>query len=224
MVIKLHSWLPAFLFGLIGLGFFAGTEWAGPVGTKPLPLIMIDPGHGGIDGGCGDHGDILEKAVNLSVAQRLQRRLERLRLPVALTRTDDQRLARTHQLDMRARMQKARAAKARVLICLHADWSANDNRKGPRVYYHQTSKPSSFLAQCLQDELNALAGSSHRALPSSKLYVIREAGCPAVLVEMGFLSNPDEKKRLADPAYQEAVAEAIQVGLLQYLLRLRRLP
>ena len=212
--------LRACLFlALAGVGFFLGERLArGETIGPPGPVILIDPGHGGFDGGCGRRTALLEKDLNLAVARQLARSLGRFRLCPAMTRDDDRHLGPTHRKDLLARVEMARIHRADVVVCLHADWSWDRRRRGPCVFYHRTAGDSRRLAHSIQTELNRAAGSQNAALPAGDLLVIREVKRPAVLIEMGFLSHPEEGARLAEPAYQEALAEAITIGLINFLL------
>jgi len=208
-----------YLAALLCLGFFFGTRLARGADTRrPMPVILVDPGHGGFDGGCGARSALLEKDLNLAVGQSLTRRLDRIGLRVFMTRSDDRHLGPTHRKDLLARVEKARVVRADAVICLHADWSGNNQRHGPCVFYHHDSGASRLLAELIQSQLNALAGTSYPPLPARDLLVIREAKRPAVLVEVGFLSNPDEARQLAGPGYQDALANAIADAVVHFLL------
>ena len=213
-------WLGGLLVLSVTAGSFFGVRLsAGNAGRARPITVLVDPGHGGVDGGCGGSGAaILEKDLNLLLAAILARRLQRFGLRVELTRSDDRHLAATHRQDLLARVKHAEDARADLVICLHADWSWDRGRKGLCVFYHRTSCESRALAEMIQSELNAAAGSGNRALPSGDLLVIREVKRPAVLVEVGFLSNPGEARKLVESTYQHALAEAVATGVVRYLL------
>ena len=181
-------------------------------------VILIDPGHGGFDGGCGRRAVLLEKDLNLAVARRLVVELSRFHLCLALTRVEDRHLGPTHRRDLLARVARAKDIGADLVVCLHADWSWDRRRSGPCVFFHRTAMNSRRLAGLIQSELNKASGARNSAVPARDLLIIREVKRPAVLVEMGFLSNPEEGAKLANPAYQEALAKAISVGIVNYLL------
>ncbi|MGE5550336.1 MAG: N-acetylmuramoyl-L-alanine amidase family protein [Bacteroidota bacterium] len=207
---------------LLGLGFVSGRQLAED-NRLPAPVVLVDPGHGGMDGGCGGRtAPILEKDLNLRVGKSLAQKLEYFGLRVGLTRQDDRHLGPTHRRDLLARVEQAQRIRANLVVCLHADWSWKTKRSGPCVFYHHRSGPSRILAEMVQIELNRVAGTAGQALPARNLLVIREVNRPAILVEMGFLSNPAEAARLAEDAYRQEIAEAIAVGMVKFLLTTRR--
>lgn len=207
----------AVLLVLAGLGFLGGVRLARGAAFA-VPAVLVDPGHGGVDGGCGKRGVLLEKDLNLQVGLALAARLERFGLRVGMSRRDDRHLGPTHRRDLLARVAAARSMRASVVVSLHADWSWNSTRSGPCVFYHHDSGPGVTLARMIQEELNRVSGTRGQALPARNLLVPREAGGAAVLVEMGFLSNRTEAGRLADPAYQKLLADAVCTGVVRYLL------
>lgn len=215
---KKRLWRIGVLFICIVLGFNLGVGLARGAALAQAPLVVIDPGHGGFDGGCGVGGPILEKELNLKMGMLLARELQRFGLAVSMTRTDDRHLGPTHRRDLLARVDHIRQVRANVAVCLHADWNWRNDQKGAYVFFPRSSAESRLLAEIVQSELNRLTGSKQTPLPAADLLVIREAGCPAILVEVGFLSNAAESRQLASPVYQAEIAQALMIGLVRYFV------
>ena len=210
------------------------------VGPEQLRIVTLDAGHGGAETGAEGEGGAVEKDVVLSIARRFRGMLqERLGVRVILTRDGDRNLS----LDERAAI--ANSNKSNLFLSIHADASPRRNARGSSVYFlSHTSAPanpsssgggdldfifwnmaqtahlkqSSRLAEILQDELQAVTGTErvNRGIKQNSFRVLKGATMPAVLVEVGFISNPDEERLLVSPAYQDKLAEALYRGILRY--------
>ena len=210
------------------------------VGPEQLRIVTLDAGHGGAETGAEGEGGAVEKDVVLSIARRFSSILqERLGVRVILTRDGDRNLS----LDERAAI--ANSNKSNLFLSIHADASPRRNARGSSVYFlSHTSAPtnpsssgggdldfifwnmaqtahlkqSSRLAEILQDELQAVTGTErvNRGIKQNSFRVLKGATMPAVLVEVGFISNPDEERLLVSPAYQDKLAEALYRGILRY--------
>ena len=180
--------------------------------------IVIDPGHGGSDpGAVGKY--ITDAEVGLAVGQRLQKSLEAQGARVLMTRTSpDQRVGLIPRSDM------ANNNEADLFISIHGNSASNKNAKGIQVYYYAPEGNANLYAQkyirnnfaqkVASGMYNATGtGSSVRTANYS---VLRENDRPSILVETGFLSNPEEGKKLADPKYQDKLAQGIYNGVVNY--------
>jgi len=210
-----------------------------PGGPPELRIVTLDPGHGGTETGAEGHGGSVEKNVVLSIARRFRKILqERLGVRVILTRDGDRELS----LDERAAI--ANTNKSNLFVSIHADASTRQNARGSSVYFLSYSSTvqnpaagggdldfilwdmaqashlsqSSKLAEILQEELRAITGGEriNRGIKQNKFRVLKGATMPAVLVEVGFISNPDEEKLLTSADYQDKLAEALYRGILRY--------
>lgn len=186
-------------------------------GGHPV-LVAVDPGHGGIDPGAVGADGQLEKQWNLLVAEDLALRLRSSGIAVLLTRSRDQTLSRPYSVrqDLIARASLANRAGSWVLISIHLNVESTGRAAGPIVYY-QAGSPSAFrLARDLE---KALAGASHIAHPPrpSHLMLLMLSRMPAVIVELGFLSNPGDRAHLRSAAYRAELAAALARGILTYL-------
>ncbi len=200
-------------------------------GLRPSRVrrVLIDPGHGGKDPGTS-RGTTREKEITLQVARRLQKELAARGYLVALTRTRDADLA------LSSRPEKARTWKADVMVSLHCNAAGAGIRGiesfrtppvGARSTYGMQRATTSCannawdannarLAYEVQRAAVASAGAVDRGVRNARFVVTRNAPCPAVLVEMGFLSDATDAARLALPAYQDKLARGIALGISRY--------
>lgn len=185
------------------------------VEVKNAPLagkvIILDPGHGGADAGAISPNGLREKELNLAVAVRLKQKLEDLGAEVLLTREDDR------YLWLYDRVAIANRTGGAVLLSIHAN--NHDNRKihGLEIWHHPDRNESAILAQALAEAVLARTKQHFRGIMSSKDFVIpREAQMPAVIFEMGFVSNRDEEKLLITEEFQDKITDGICQGLIAY--------
>jgi N-acetylmuramoyl-L-alanine amidase len=220
---------------------------------RPLPLIVIDPGHGGSDPGAIGRTGLEEKDVVFSISRRLKRILsESGKAKVALTRDKDVLLA------LEARTSMANTLGADLFVSIHANGSTARVARGVETYYldnttdraamrvadienRAASKKEDDLQLILQDlRLSSNANASHQlaflvqkeligrlqkgyrevddlGAKGNLFYVLVGAHMPSILVEVSFISNPDEEKRLRDPEYLEAVAGGVAAGIETFL-------
>lgn len=170
-------------------------------------IVTIDPGHGGIDPGCGEEG-ALEKDIVLPISMNLKALLEAAGVTVVMTRTTDE----TVSLDDRAII--ANSAGSDLFVSIHCN-SYEGQARGMDCYYHK-SEPAKQLAQAILDEAANLKVTT-RQVQKNNYQVLWDTDMPAVLVETGFLTNPEDCAALLDPAHQETVAQAIANAVLAHL-------
>lgn len=198
-----------------------------PVVTPPLAppppqwvggLVIVDPGHGGKDpGAISVHGH-REKDIVLDAAKVVTDSLARGGLHVRMTREDD----RFIELEQRSAL--ANRLRANLFVSIHADSAPNRAATGFTVYVaRQPSADSKAAADAIARRLQA-AGVSSRGRQEANYRVLVGTTCPAVLVELGYLSNAYEATRLADPAYRQKLAEAVANGIVDYLHPRQALP
>lgn len=190
----------------------------------PAAEVLIDAGHGGIDGGA-HYGSVLEKDINLKVAKRLYLVLRSQGIPAVLNRTGDYALSdenrwhpsrSRHQRDLSQRRGLTDEIAVQLLVSLHVNWSRRPSASGPLVL-HQEEGRSALLAAFLQDALNREYGSRRLPRVSKPYYLLNLVKRPAVIVELGFLSSPADRAKLTDPRWQQRLAEAVAAGIRQYL-------
>ena len=180
-------------------------------------IILIDAGHGGYDPGKVS-GSTQEKTINLAIAQKLQAYLEQADATAFMTRVDDSDLARTKKSDMRSRKLTADTSSADIFVSIHQNSYPSSSVKGAQVFYFNHSDNSKRLAQCIQNELKSFIDNNNKreVTENSSYYVLKNTSMPAVIVECGFLTNPSEKGMLQDPDYQDKIAWAIYMGIVDY--------
>lgn len=191
-----------------------------------IPSILIDPGHGGADGGASGADGTQEKDVNLAVSRALSSMLSVLGFPVTMTREDDRSI---HSADADSlREQKvsdmhnrlALYEQASLVISVHQNQFSQSQYAGAQVFYAPKNPASQPLAASIREQVVALVQPDNtRELKraDASLYLMSNATVPVALVECGFLSNPAECRKLADPAYQRQMAFAVAAGVLNYL-------
>lgn len=184
-----------------------------PVRDFSNPLIVIDAGHGGADGGCM-RGNVLEKDVNLSIAMHIKELLGERGYEVLMTREGDE----TVSLEERVRLANENGAT--IYISIHQNSCDEDVESvhGIETYYSgENEADSKRLAQLMQQQLTDNTDARDRSiLANENLYVIRETTMPACLVETGFLSNQKECALLASDEYQKQLAASIVSGVELY--------
>lgn len=185
-------------------------------------IIAVDPGHGGYDPGAQGPGGTLEKDVNLALALQLKEVLEQAGVKVVLTRDRDADLLTPGEgtkkyRDLSNRLKIIRHGQADLLVSIHLN-SSGSRWRGAQVFYHPKDPRNRELAVAIQEEIRSRLQNTHRqALPLTTAYLLKEIEIPAVIVEAGFISNPEEEKLLGDAAYQRRMAQAIAAGLFKYL-------
>lgn len=180
----------------------------------PVLSVGIDAGHGGKDPGALGASGLKEKDVTLSIAKHVAYLLQEAGVSVHLTRNTDERLAQNQRSDLQARVRAADNSGVDLFISIHTN-SFHDKRvRGPRTYYQPNSIAGQQLACCIQTALCASAGCGAIAPYAEDFLVTRETRMTAVIVEVGYISNPKDEQLLAQPAYQRQLAAVIVKGVL----------
>ncbi|MBB5354646.1 N-acetylmuramoyl-L-alanine amidase [Anoxybacillus mongoliensis] len=197
------------------IGYVA--EWVVQVNQTSTPsqnqtivgkTIVIDAGHGGKDYGTTGINGTIEKMLTLQTVLLLSEKLKQMGVNVILTREDDRFLS------LSERVQIATNNKADAFISIHYDSALNRTASGLTVYYYKSIDRS--LADALFHPLSRLTGIQQRGVRVGNYHVLRENSRPSVLLELGYLSNPNEELFVVSPTYQQAAIEAICSGLLRY--------
>lgn len=206
--------------------------------NKPLPLlnikftpglkdkvIVLDPGHGGTDPGAIGPGGIQEKNVTLPVALKVKALLEKAGAKVFMTRQDDRDVFGPNSSavdELKARITVGNVRKADIFLSIHADSTLSRDVGGTATYFYQKTRYDSLLARCLQAGLAQTDGLQDRGIKAANFYVIKRTIMPASLVEMAFLSNPNEERLLNDPQFQQKVAAGIVKGMDNFFAQAAR--
>ncbi len=186
--------------------------------------IVLDVGHGGFDSGkIGVNGE-LEKDINLQIALKLKKVLEDNGISVVMTREDDQGLydenaSNKKAQDLQRRCDMINDEKPLMTISIHQNSYTSPEIRGAQVFYYTTSSESQKLAETIQKTLiEQVDPENHReAKANDSYYLLKKTDSVIVIVECGFLSNPQEAEKLADEEYQQKMADAICIGVSQYL-------
>ncbi len=197
------------------------TENSSP--TRELPVLVLDAGHGGFDPGKVGINNVLEKDINLAIVKKLQRLLEEEGFTVYLTRETDDLLGPANSTskkkdDMIARIEMITEIQPFFTISIHQNSFTNPSVSGPQVFYYKDSEESATMAYVIQDVLNKQLNPQKQREPqaNANYYLLTRTPTPTIIVECGFLSNPEEAALLAQDNYQEKVARAIFLGILSY--------
>ncbi len=181
--------------------------------------IVLDPGHGGSDPGAIGPGGTQEKNVNLSVSKKVAFLLSQRKANVRMSRTTDIDVLgknATDVQDLQYRVDVGTNFKADVFVSIHSNSSPNRNVKGSTTYYYLKTPQDSLLAGNVQDRLVEFANLDNLGTRTAGFYVIKNSKMPAILIELGFLSNEEEEKLLASSDFQDKLAYGIVVGLEDY--------
>lgn len=176
-------------------------------------VIIIDPGHGGMDGGCV-FGDIVEKDINRKIAYRVIQKLRIMGYHVELARKGDEYIDKTERVDM------ANSRNARLYVSIHQNSCEDKGVAGIETWYDENDETSDSrrLAMLIQQETVKATGAPCRELVSdTEMCVTSKSTMPACLIETGFLSNKAERDKLASAEYRDQIAEGIANGIDLYL-------
>ncbi len=211
---------PIFVVGLILLLSFVLSYSIVKVSALAQPkgqyTIVLDAGHGGEDGGCVGATGIKESDLNLNVVKKLQPYLVGYGFDVVLTRKDNGSLDPDKQKDMAKREQLIAGSKANMVLSIHMNSYPTSDQYGAQVYYQEGTEESKKFAQMIQSQfqnhLNTKREANH-----GDYYILKCSKTPTVLVECGYLSNPEEEQLLVSEDYQEKLAYQIFCGIVKYL-------
>ncbi len=188
------------------------------------PHILIDPGHGGADGGAEAPDGTLEKELNLAISLPLRDLLTVMGYTVELTRTEDvmlntegDSLRERKVSDIHNRLAMVEAAD--LTVSIHQNKFTQSQYYGTQIFYSPNTEESRVLADSVRDQVIALLQPENtRGLKrgTSDVYLLHHATRPMILVECGFLSNDAELAKLKTPGYQRAMAFAVAAGVMTY--------
>ncbi len=201
--------------GLLALRGQRSLREGGPAPAAPrLPPVVVDPAHGGIDGGAV-HGRMLEKDVNLDVGLRLAEALRRRGFPVELTRERDEHLSlRSYREDLPLRLDTAARHGAWALVAIHVNAAAHPDARGALVLYQEREPRSRLLARLLREELEREAPDRPNLADVERdHYYFDRSPVPTVAVELGYITSPEDRRLLRSPAFRQRLAEAVARGL-----------
>lgn len=189
-----------------------------------LRVVVLDPGHGGYDPGAITQQGIYEKEINLRIATRVEQLLKPSGIKVFLTRDEDEDYVppgvkgreSKKQIDLNYRIAMAKQAGADIFVSIHVNASSGAPKSGAETFYHVKSEKGKRLAESIQAELTKIPGMNRRIAKPGDFYIINNTSMPAVIVEVGYMNNANELKKLQQAWYQEQLAHAIAKGIGNY--------
>ncbi len=215
----------SFVFLLCYGGFFS--ERVLPVSGEATRgmTVILDAGHGGEDAGAIGANGSLEKDLNLAITQTLAAYLRAAGVTVIETRTEDKLLYKEEEnikgyrkiYDLKNRLLVSRAHPDAVFISIHMNTFPEAKYWGAQIYYSPNHEGSRALAVCLQGELmSRLQPENHRASKAAgdEIYLLSRAEAPAILIECGFLSNPEENQKLSSEDYRKELSFVLFCGIM----------
>ena len=201
--------------GLIVLTIFLGSFIVNNIRKMFISQVdvVLDAGHGGADPGA-IQDDTVEKEITLEIAAMTKKMLEESGYKVAMTREEDKRI----ELGDRASFANKRNAK--VFVSIHCNASENHNGYGIETFYtEKKGTENQVLAEMIQSAVLEQTDAFDRGIKTADYVVIMRTNMPAVLIEVGFLTNEEENKILKNEEYQKKLAQGIAEGIAQYLNR-----
>ena len=191
------------------------------------PIIIIDCGHGGEDGGAVSQSGLLEKDINLEIGLILEKLFLQSGFDVYMIRSTDkaiydnnaESLREKKVSDIHNRSKIANSDQRNILISIHQNQFEDSKYSGAQVFYSKNTESSKILAENIRLAIKGLIQSDNERqckAADSNIYILDKSNVPAVLVECGFLSNVKEAERLSDLYYREQISFAIFAGFLEF--------
>ncbi|KUO51122.1 MAG: hypothetical protein APF76_16650 [Desulfitibacter sp. BRH_c19] len=180
--------------------------------------VVIDPGHGGKDSGTHDGHGVLEKDITLDIGLRMRDFLHKQGIPVIMTRETDEDLS---DIDGRGRHLRDLQGRVKIIdqgtiaISIHINYISDPQENGAVVFYAKGSEQGEVVANKVLQALSSVQHLNHDfPVPRSNLYILSKSQIPIVLVEVGFISNAEDKQKLQDPTYLQTIAEALGKAII----------
>lgn len=181
--------------------------------------IIIDAGHGGLDGGAVGYNGIIEKDINLSIALKLKTLLSANGYNIIMTRETDTMIDGSKVKDMNARLKILKNNPNALFLSIHQNLFSYDSSWGAQVFYSPNNPNSNVLASLLQSRFVELLQPTNKRVEKqtdSSLFLFKNANSTAVLIECGFISNALDAKNLSDDEYQNKIAFVIFSAICDY--------
>lgn len=221
------------IYSLVLLGFFiiaaggsrAVTAWSASAPVTSRKTVVIDAGHGGVDGGATSCTGVLESQFNLEIATKLNDLMHLLGIKTCMIRDTDcsiytqgETIVQKKISDLRERARIVNSIEDCVLISIHQNHFSDSKYSGAQVFYPPTTG-SRELSNKLQDNIkNTLNPGSHRGIKKADgIYLMQHINCPGALIECGFLSNPQEEYMLRTQDYQKKMCSVIACTVSTWL-------
>lgn len=173
--------------------------------------VMLDAGHGGSDTGAIGVSGIYEKDITLIITRLVEQKLRSSGIVTLMTRSEDRFVSLGERGDL------ANSLLPTVFVSIHANSMEDPTFSGVMTFHYPGSEAGNLLARLIQKRLVEMTGSIDRGVRTANFFVLRETAVPAVLIEVGFMTNSFEESKLKDPSHQQNIADAITRGILDYL-------
>lgn len=214
----------AFLLCFLALGAFCGAYFPIKANTSPKPLhtIVIDAGHGGIDGGAeGKTTGVAESDLNLAYAKTLKGLCEDFGIGVVMTRKNENGLysptaSNKKKSEMEKRKQIIEDSNADLVVSVHMNSFKLSSCSGAQVYYASGNEQGKILAQNVQTSLHNSFKNAKKLPSVGDFFVLNCTSKPGILVEFGFLSNPQEEINLQNKDYMKSMCFSVLGGILEF--------
>lgn len=190
------------------------------------PVVVIDAGHGGEDGGATTDEGVTESTINLAIALRLEAMLAFSGVEPVMVRTTDTAIyspdagtfSQKKTSDLKNRVKLVNETPGAILVSIHQNHFSESRYSGAQVFY-AAAPGSEALATCVQTTLRQTLdpGNNRQIKPGDAIYLLEEISCPGILVECGFLSNGQEAAKLQSGTYQTKIACAVTGAVMNYL-------
>lgn len=231
---KQNNWIAYVPFYLLVMIVFIGIAGGGSSAVSTLSQntpperefrIVIDAGHGGIDGGATSCSGVLESQLNLQIALRLNDLMHLLGQETVMIRTTDtsvytqgETIAAQKISDLKERVRIVSDTEGAILVSIHQNTFSDSRYSGAQVFYASNAE-SRDLADKLQSAFAATVnpGSNRKCKKADGVYLMEHISCPGILVECGFLSNPQEDAKLSTAEYQQKLCCVIAATVSQYI-------
>lgn len=191
------------------------------------PTIIIDAGHGGEDGGASSESGQLEKDINLDISLTLEKLLQQGGFSVKMIRNNDISIhdgtantTRERKVsDIQNRVKITNSDKNNILVSIHQNHFTESQYFGTQVFYSKNNEKSSVLAESIRTAVTSLLQpeNNRKCKEADNVYLLDHVNVPAVIVECGFLSNPDEAYKLSQSEYKNNLAYTIYLGIVEYI-------
>ena len=189
-------------------------------------IIILDPGHGGADGGASGADGTVEKNLNLDIALKVQKLLQQSGCTVFLTRSDDRSLSTIEDeinkmrkvADLNNRREMTDELEVDAFVSIHMNTFQDSQYFGSQVFYSSSPADSKYLADFIQEEIRQIDPQNERVTKngSGSIFILNDVSVPSVVVECGFLSNQMDLERLKSEDYQNKLAGAIYNGIVKF--------
>ena len=183
--------------------------------------IYIDPGHGGIDSGA-TYKNIYEKDINLIMSKKIEKYLVSKGATVYLTRETDKDLSKTtinrKRNDLTNRAKLINKSNANMYISIHLNYISNSKWQGLQIFYNSKNKENEIIANKITSYLKEYTSNIREPKKENIYYMYKQINIPGILIELGFLSNPNDRYRLTKEEYQDKLAINISNSIEKYYL------